>query len=1015
MPFVTAPINTTAGVFLVAFHFVCGLLLHLILLTKVLRYVLSYLLCCMLLCSVQAQTLQRCKYTVYTRQSGMAEQVVKQMVEDSNGFIWMLSDNVLQWFDGNKFHDIPFGSGPHQLPGFTFYSLIKDSNGRIWVFYDSGFSWYEPGTHSFKHRRFSKTTANFTGGYNVFESPKGIVASNETSALLICKSSGNVSLDHLDTAGQTSVPLRLPSGSFFEMTPHFTKLLHRNYPAHNKASSYVQPVNASTILVFGDQSLSVYHSGNQDVVQETIYPNHKKLITYQHPTAVAWKNEYLLIVLMDEELWEFDTRKMQFTNQLVNLEGKQFFSNGYFKAILFDRQGNLWASSNLDGVFKINLKSKPIQLITSGNPPAFVKCLLVNDKYAKVIVGTYGEGLQVFDTSGHLLKKISIQSAAANSMNIISSMAEVDDDYIILTLFRSDRIYRLNLRDLSLKEMKNSNPDSHFTADYYTTLISGRSGALYYLNQTPIVIDPNTAACTYSIRDFTRDDSIYLQKKTVFNLKNSRVGMFSHNGYFQQCLLNAGMETVPVTSLVRWGNEWLIGTMKGIFLFNARAELLVTYNKAHGLPDENINAILLDKSNRPWCSHNAGISRLSRNGNVLNLGKEDGLQDDEFNMNAAAISANGKLYFGGIKGINCFYPNQLPHSGDVPDFRVTYIAAGEKLLAPDTAFWTITKLRLPYSQNQLKLVFSAIGVNRAAYYNYQYRIAAISKNWIDLHHQTELNLALPPGRYQVEFAVSQQFDPVTTAQKIISLHIVPPFYQRWWFYGLLFLASLSIFWLILRSYNKRRYDKKLSELKIQEELENERQRISRDLHDNIGAYTTALISNVDKLKIRHDDDEPELDKMKENANQIMSSLRETIWVLNNKEISLVDFNDLFKNYCLKVLQNYEQVSFRPEEQILNSNILPAATALHLHKILQEALQNSLKHSAATRIEYKIIDTGNIKVLLNDNGAGFDTSAASTGNGLDNIRWRAEQAGFNLEVKSTIGIGTSVRVTNILKK
>jgi signal transduction histidine kinase len=189
--------------------------------------------------------------------------------------------------------------------------------------------------------------------------------------------------------------------------------------------------------------------------------------------------------------------------------------------------------------------------------------------------------------------------------------------------------------------------------------------------------------------------------------------------------------------------------------------------------------------------------------------------------------------------------------------------------------------------------------------------------------------------------------------------------------------------------------------------ETERQRISRDLHDNMGAYTSALIANVQQLQSNIGQNE-QITKMQSNAESILNSLRETIWVLNNKQISLHDFNDGFKNYCFKVLQNFERIDFNATENIQHNPILNASQALHLNKIMQEAVQNCIKHAAATKIEYFIDDTAGITISITDNGKGF-VKGTGKGFGLDNMQWRAKEAGLQIAINTEPMQGTSVTI------
>jgi signal transduction histidine kinase len=189
----------------------------------------------------------------------------------------------------------------------------------------------------------------------------------------------------------------------------------------------------------------------------------------------------------------------------------------------------------------------------------------------------------------------------------------------------------------------------------------------------------------------------------------------------------------------------------------------------------------------------------------------------------------------------------------------------------------------------------------------------------------------------------------------------------------------------------------------------ERQRISRDLHDNMGAYTSALIANVQK--VRNDQGQTDdLDKMQSNAESILGSLRDTIWVLNNKEISVHELNDQFKNYVFKVLRNFEHISFNAKEAIEKDSILSSATALHIHKILQEIIQNIIKHSKATQLQYTVSVKEHIVFTIQDNGIGFEPTKEVYGNGLGNMQWRAKEAGITLQIDSQRMQGSSITLT-----
>jgi signal transduction histidine kinase len=178
------------------------------------------------------------------------------------------------------------------------------------------------------------------------------------------------------------------------------------------------------------------------------------------------------------------------------------------------------------------------------------------------------------------------------------------------------------------------------------------------------------------------------------------------------------------------------------------------------------------------------------------------------------------------------------------------------------------------------------------------------------------------------------------------------------------------------------------------------------LHDNMGAYTSALMANMQQLKTKTGE-HPDLDKMQNNAEQIMSSLRETIWVLNSKEVTVVEMNDSFKNYCFKIVSNFPEIDFDAQEEIESNKVIPAGVAIHLNKMMQEIMQNIIKHANASQITYHIHSNEKLVIELTDNGKGFDTNASSSGNGLENLNWRAKEAGCKLNIESSVGKGTKI--------
>ena len=184
------------------------------------------------------------------------------------------------------------------------------------------------------------------------------------------------------------------------------------------------------------------------------------------------------------------------------------------------------------------------------------------------------------------------------------------------------------------------------------------------------------------------------------------------------------------------------------------------------------------------------------------------------------------------------------------------------------------------------------------------------------------------------------------------------------------------------------------------------------MHDNIGAYVTSLISKIDQLKSSPNSkvSAEQCTEVSLDAEKILALLRQTIWILDNKETNIIAFYDQFKNYARKYLQtNDTRVVF--DENIINNRKLAPAIGSEIFKILQEALQNIHKHAKATRVEINVISNQKIIIHIKDNGRGFNNLEIKEGFGLVNMKERAREIGFKLNIYSD-ETGTTLKIIEI---
>ena len=206
------------------------------------------------------------------------------------------------------------------------------------------------------------------------------------------------------------------------------------------------------------------------------------------------------------------------------------------------------------------------------------------------------------------------------------------------------------------------------------------------------------------------------------------------------------------------------------------------------------------------------------------------------------------------------------------------------------------------------------------------------------------------------------------------------------------------------------------QIESQNELQQQRLSISRDLHDNIGAQLTFIISSVDNIKYAFDIQNPKLESKLANISNFtkatISELRDTIWAMNYNEISIEELQSRITNFIEKAKDAKEAIDFKfIIEDGLSNLKLSAVVGMNCYRTIQEAINNAIKYAEATEvvIEVKKLED-KIQIAIRDNGIGLDIHTVEKGNGLRNIQKRVEDIGGILSITSSYKHGTRVTIT-----
>ncbi|MFI1772073.1 tetratricopeptide repeat-containing sensor histidine kinase [Thalassobellus citreus] len=206
----------------------------------------------------------------------------------------------------------------------------------------------------------------------------------------------------------------------------------------------------------------------------------------------------------------------------------------------------------------------------------------------------------------------------------------------------------------------------------------------------------------------------------------------------------------------------------------------------------------------------------------------------------------------------------------------------------------------------------------------------------------------------------------------------------------------------------------LVKIETQNKLNEQRLKISRDLHDNIGAQLTFVISSIDNLqygfKIKNKKLSDKLNSISAFTKDTIYELRDTIWAMNKNAISLEDLQGRISNFIDNADASSNSVSFNftIDKSLSKELEFKSVMGMNIYRIIQEAINNAIKYSEASNVIVNIENLkDSIKFVVQDNGKGFDENKVVLGNGLNNMKKRARDINATLKIESELNKGTSI--------
>jgi hypothetical protein len=529
-------------------------------------------------------------------------------------------------------------------------------------------------------------------------------------------------------------------------------------------------------------------------------------------------------------------------HQLTSREG---LPNDRISCWFEDHEGNIWLGVDRGGL--VRLREKRVQVI--GVPqgvqvPAISS--VCEDLERNIWFGTFGGGLYRWHED-------QLQTFSPSEQNNLKSFFSIYPDH-------ENRLW-LSAGNENLHRLVNGRiEEMSDPAHGIKSLLVDRQGRLWIGRQIGLACWTNGVLVNFSAGGgFDRVDvrAIAEDRRGVlwFGTGNGRLWKYEDNR-FTSFQAGDAFESQAIRSLLpdEDGTLW-VGTFRG-GLLRFKDGRFTRYTTREGLPSDVICQLLSDGLDRLWIGSHKGIFCIPRksfyeleDGTILSLpcvslGLDDGLPTLECTGNYQPCSwrsDDGRLWFATVKGLVRVDPAEISLNPVAPPVVIEEIQLNGKPLGARNLSRR-THLDVPPGKHQLDFRYTALSFIAPDRVRFRYRLVGFDNDWVQADTKRTAHYGpLAPGRYAFEVAACNNDGVWNTQAASVGLVVLPQFWQTWWFQGLSAAAVLGALFGTVRITATRRLRRRLESLQQQRAVQRERERIAKDIHDDIGAGLTHIV------------------------------------------------------------------------------------------------------------------------------------------------------------------------------
>jgi signal transduction histidine kinase/ligand-binding sensor domain-containing protein len=743
-------------------------------------------------------------------------------------------------------------------------------------------------------------------------------------------------------------------------------------------------------------------------------------------------------------LYRYNANDDKFTRFKHSNENLLSLSGDHVLAVFEDNAGTLWIGTHAKGINLIQTgrwKFYPHRFTTKhnyGQPQNEVRSILNPAGSSTLWAGT-SQGLMEFNMRTGADTRYGAETDTKEGIlhNAVNSIC-LGENPDILWLGTPVGITRMNTKQKRFRHYPSHMMDSTAPLNVNIYKIHRDSGNILWIGTSRIGLvrfDPQTnefsafydsssepgSIMPWLVRDIIQwnPDTLCLATSRGIYCFNTRILQFSSFGQ-NHPLHTLTDKNVTVLHRDARGNLWIGTDDYGLIHFDCDDQVITQFTEKHGLGSNNVRGIVEADGGVLFISTVNGISSYDVSTDQFsNFYLEDGLHDTEFWDRAIAKCTDGKMFFGGIGGFTSLDPTNIQNNQFIPPVHITDFSVLQYPFPLDKDIVFTKHIELNYRMKSFSIGFVALNFINPQDNHYQYQLEGVDREWQSSENNRDVTYRnINPGRYTFRVKGSNNDGFWNEEGDTLSIYIKPPLWQTSLFRIVCCSLILAIIYIIIRrrfkQLRRESFMRRLYTHSLIRNQELERKRIASELHDSLGQDLLIIknrIKMIQKRAMKQGKDVSQLQQICTIADDTISHIRQISFNLHPYLLEKIGLTDALKSMINKV-NEVSDLTFSCHIEPVDG-LLDKEQEINFYRILQELINNIIKHSQAKSAEIDICrDRDSIQLRLEDDGIGFDYDKASTdtdGFGLSGVKERIEILKGEFNIRTAAGFGTRYNI------